>query len=161
MWMENVLDFNHVEYVHKNTLAKSFEKPGHYDELLLYKEGDSYATTKVNSKNIRGLLKRVDIPEENKFFKHAVIGKNLSITSFCDVFFSVERVEDGVARTHYLVIPELKEETKFLSYVYDQNKKLLQEDVAMLNTIDHDSYNRGTLLRKIDNRIAHFRTKYA
>ena len=102
-WLINTMDINHVETVHKNTLAKSLTR-----EVQIINEHKHEIRIKDNVLNS---LKKI-IPQPGSFFVHQLLQDSLSLTSFANIFYSDEHcTQNGsecMVQTRYYVAKYIK-----------------------------------------------------
>lgn len=172
MWIENTIDVSHIPYVHAGGFGDVLEAAP--CRTWNYEGGNSLGVTRIKPNAVTGLRKITQIDDAPNF-RQVVIGRNLSVTNFADVFFSVEhvgrqgrdtwgtKIDPGtVVTTKFLYDPKKfiangRRIELFLQVVRNSNREILNEDKWMLDRLDKTAYESGKLELPRDARIAHHR----
>ncbi len=132
LWMQNTADPNHLRSIHKSGFAELFEGVKPQDVVIKYNYS-SY-TMPIKENIVRKYEKAICPIEDHTFF-HAMIGPNLSITSFLGLFYSVEaanHIDDYTTHveTRFFVGKNSKVPMLIRQSALQSNIKVLREDKA-------------------------------
>lgn len=136
MWLQNTMDCNHLEYVHKDGFANVFAEryPIHMGTI----EGhSSFHELLVKPEIVEFYRKHCDVPRGTNLyaperFTHSVVGPNLSITTFLGIFVSVETIqplEGGcIVNTRFFTTTGVTVSKHLLRAARVANERILEED---------------------------------
>lgn len=127
LWIQNTADPNHLFTAHSDSFAKLFDKS--QPENVYLSEFESSYTMRIKDEVVDRYKKHY--PMASDAFTHIIGFPNLSITSFLDIFFSVESanpVQGGCdVYTRFFMRDGIK--PSFLSRLaLESNKRILMED---------------------------------
>lgn len=132
LWMQNTADPNHLTTAHKDSFSKLFD--GTRPEDVYISEFESSYRMRIKDDVVERYSRH--FPGASSYFFHALGFPNLSVTSFLDVFYSVESVQpdannDSKVVTRFFMRKGLK--PGLLSKIaLEANIKILKEDKELV-----------------------------
>jgi phenylpropionate dioxygenase-like ring-hydroxylating dioxygenase large terminal subunit len=128
LWMQNTADPNHLTHAHKDSFSKLFD--GSRPENVYISEYESSYMMRIKDEVVERYKKH--FPDCSDHFFHYIAFPNLSVTSFLNVFYSIETAnpaskQTSLVKTRFFMGKGLK--TGLLSKTaLEANKKILKED---------------------------------
>lgn len=156
LWMQNTADFLHVKSVHPHFSAQLEGMP--FDVRIsadLQNSSHKIAASHRVAHSIQRLLKK-DLP---KTFTHVLKYPALSMTSFMDVFYSIETAwEKGASSclvsSHFFLSKRNRAPAGLIAAVKEANRKILDEDRQIVEAWAPTAMNGGWLFGEA--RVAAF-----
>ena len=134
LWMQNTADPNHLNSIHKDSFSKLFD--GNRPENVYISEFESSYTMRIKDEAVERYKKHFD--QASDWFFHYLAFPNLSVTSFLDVFYSIETanpVEGGCeVTTRFFTGKDIKPNKLLNRMALDANIKILGEDKCLVET---------------------------
>lgn len=140
MWIQNTMDCNHLEYVHKDGFANVFAEryPVHMGTI----EGhSSFHELLVKPEIVEFYRKHCDVPRGTDLyaperFTHSVVGPNLSVTTFLGIFTSIEIITPVAknfcsVHTRFFTTLGVTVSKHLLRAARIANERILEEDKAI------------------------------
>jgi hypothetical protein len=129
LWMQNTADPNHLTTAHKDSFSKLFD--GTRPENVYISEYESSYTMRIKDEVVERYGKHFELSSVSDF-RHILGFPNLSVTSFLDVFFSVEcatPTRDGCrVNTRFFVRSGINRNRLLERVALESNIKILKED---------------------------------
>lgn len=155
VWMENTMDFGHVAQIHKAGFADLFVG-NPYDVVI----GHQHSMWSLQvAQSAKDSLKGYANPDS--CFKHFVAYPNLSITTFLDLFISIETVIPNLnacnVHTRYFLAKDREIPANLLRAAIKANQTLLKEDRDLCEALQPTYDSTSSLYLAFEQRIKAFR----
>lgn len=132
LWIQNTMDPHHLKYAHKESFAELFD--GSLPENVYLSEFESSYTMRIKDEVVERYQKH--FPEASDYFFHYAGFPSLSVTSFLDIFYSVESaIPDGSGcrvHTRFFSRRSVERNNLLERLALDANKKILAEDKELV-----------------------------